>query len=382
LNHLDTIVIGVGGMGSATAYQLAKRGKRVLGLDRFGVAHHLGSSHGVNRIIRLAYYEHSSYVPLMHRSYELWRQLERDTGRKILHITGSLDAGTASDKVFTGSLRSCVEHNLPHEVLDHREISARFPGYRLPESHFAVFQKDGGFLLSEQCIVDYVQTAQACGADLRFGERVLGWEATTAGVVVRTDQGSYEAGSLVITAGPWIAELAPDLAARFQVERQVLGWFEPNDPEKYIPANFPVFNLKVEEGRYYGFPIFGIPGFKIGRFHHLKEVVDPNTIDRQTHPEDEAVLRACVARYFPDADGPTLALKTCMFTNSPDEHFVVGTHPDHPQVSIAAGFSGHGFKFCSVIGEIMADLALTGTTSHDLSLFDLERYLGSSGGPT
>jgi sarcosine oxidase len=318
----------------------------------------------------------------MHRSYELWRQLERETGRKILHTTGSLDAGTTSDKVFTGSLRSCVEHNLPHEVLDHREISTRFQGYRLPEGHFAVFQKDGGFLLSEQCIIGYAQQAQICGADLRFGERVLGWEATTAGVVVRTDQGSYEAGSLVITAGPWIAELAPDLAARFQVERQVLGWFEPNDPEKYIPANFPVFNLKVEEGRYYGFPIFGIPGFKIGRFHHLKEVVDPNTIDRQTHPEDEAVLRACVARYFPDADGPTLALKTCMFTNSPDEHFVVGTHPDHPQVSIAAGFSGHGFKFCSVIGEIMADLALTGTTSHDLSLFDLERYLGSSGGPT
>lgn len=371
----DAIVIGVGGMGSAALYELARRGKRVLGLERFGVPHDQGSSHGVNRIIRLAYYEHPSYVPIMKRGYELWRELQERTGEQLLYITGSVDAGPEKSEVFRGSHQSCLEHDLPHEVLDSRELRKRFPGYQLPSGHYALYQEEGGFLMSERCIVNFVFAGLALGGEVHAHEQVLAWTTTPHGVTVTTDRGRYEAETLVITAGAWANKLVPNLKQNAVAERQVLGWFQPTRPEYFTPARFPVFNLLVDEGRYYGFPVFGVPGFKIGRYHHHEEHTDPDTIDRHLHPQDEEVLRACVRRYFPDADGPTMKLATCMFTNSPDEHFILGPHPEAPQVVFGAGFSGHGFKFASVIGEILAELASEGTTRHDISLFDPKRYL-------
>ena len=371
----DVIVIGVGGMGSATVYELAKRGKRVLGLERFDIPHDLGSSHGVNRIIRLAYYEDPSYVPLMKRAYERWRELEGDTGEQILHITGSVDAGPEENEVFKGSYESCLEHGIPHEVLDHKELHKRFPGYQLPRGHYALYQEEGGFLLSERCIVGHVMAAQARGAEVRAREQVLDWQATDNHVTVRTERGTYEAGSLVITAGAWASHLVPGLGKRAQAERQALGWFQPHQPDLFSPERFPVFNLLVDEGRYYGFPVYGVPGFKIGRYHHLDEQVNPDEVDRNVYAADEEVLRDCVANYFPEANGATMMMKTCMFTNSPDEHFIIGTHPEHANVSFAAGFSGHGYKFCSVVGELMSDLALQGETPLPIDLFDPKRYL-------
>ena len=374
----DVIVIGVGGMGSATVYQLAKRGARVLGLERFDVPHDRGSSHGVNRIIRLAYYEDPSYVPLLRRAYELWRELEQDTDEQILFVTGSVDAGPEDNEVFRGSYESCLEHGIPHEVLNHGELRERFPGYRLPKGHYALYQEEGGFLLSERCIVNHVMFAQSLGAEVRARERVLDWRAADNHVTVRTDRGSYEAGALVVTAGAWASTLVPGLGENARAERQVLGWFQPRALELFSPQRFPVFNLMVDEGRYYGFPAYGTPGFKIGRYHHLNEQVDPDAVDREVRAADEDILRACVSRYFPEANGPTMALKTCLFTNSPDEHFIIGTHPEHYNVSFAAGFSGHGYKFCSVVGETLAELATLGETRHPVKLFDPARYLGRS----
>jgi sarcosine oxidase len=372
----DVIVIGVGGMGSAAVYELAKRGKRVLGLERFDIPHDQGSSHGVNRIIRLAYYEHPSYVPLMRRAYELWREIESRVGEKLLYITGSIDAGPEDSLVFQGSHRSCLEHGLPHEVLLSHELSRRFPGYRLPDGHFALYQGEGGFLLSERCIVSYVMAAQALGAEVRAREKVLGWERRDGGIEVKTERGRYQADTLVVTAGPWASALMPSLANSAVPERQVLGWFQPLEPELFTPERFPVFNLLVDEGRYYGFPVFGVPGFKIGRYHHLEQQSDPDRLDRDVHSEDEEVLRIAVRRHFPAAGGPTMMLKTCMFTNSPDEHFIIGCHSDQANICFAAGFSGHGFKFCSVVGEILAELAMGGKTKHDIGLFDPRRFEG------
>lgn len=376
----DVIVLGLGGMGSATLYHLARRGLRVLGLERFDIPHTLGSSHGHTRIIRLAYYEDPAYVPLLRRSYELWRALERGHDGRLLHITGSLDASGERDDVFAGSLRSCELHGLAHEVLTGAEIARRFPGYRLPASHVAVLQPEGGFLEPERCVVAHVMGAQAAGAEAHGRERVLGWEATggrgDAGVRVTTERGTYDADRLVVCGGAWAGSLVPALFTLAIPERQVLGWFQPSDAALFAPERFPVFNLLVDEGRYYGFPVHGVPGFKIGRYHHRGEAVDPDTIDRGVHPEDEAVLRACTARYFPAGDGPVMSFATCMFTNSPDEHFILDTLPGAPQVAIAAGFSGHGFKFCSVIGEIMADLATRGETSHEIAMFRLARFTG------
>lgn len=374
-NTFDVIVLGVGGMGSAAVYHLARRGLRVLGIEQFGVPHDRGSSHGVNRIYRLAYYEHPSYVPLMQRAHRLWLELEEAGGEQLVYRTGSIDAGPPDGEVFNGSLESCRIHGLDHEVLDSAELSSRFPGYRLSENAMAVLQPDGGFVLAERAILAHVHLATGLGAEVHTFEVVHGWETTQgSGVRVETDQGSYEAGALVVTAGAWTGHLMPDMAALAVPERQVLGWFEPLQPEHFAPDRFPVFNLEVEEGRYYGFPVFGVPGFKIGLYHHLEQTADPDHLDRLITREDEQALRAAVARYFPDANGPTAAMQACMFTNSPDEHFLIDTLPDHPHVHIAAGFSGHGYKFASAVGEIMAELATTGDSDLDLPMFRLSRF--------
>ena len=372
--HFDTIVIGVGGMGSAAVYQLARRGQRVLGLERFDIPHSMGSSHGVNRIIRLAYYEHPSYVPLLRRAYELWRALEQTANEQILFITGSLDAGPPDSQCFRGSLLSCEQHDLPHEILTGAELNRRFPGYRLPESHQAVLQPQGGYLLSERAIVAHVQAAQALGAEVRAREPVLGWEPHASAIRVTTDRGVYEADRLVVSAGAWVGELVPGLKKIAVPERQVLAWLQPTRPELFEAARFPVFNLFVDEGHFYGFPLCSVPGFKFGRYHHLEENVDPNTIDREPNARDETILRGFAERYFPDGAGPTMALRACMFTNAPDEHFILDLHPDDPRVVVASPCSGHGFKFCSVVGEIVADLAEAGETRHDIGLFRLDRF--------
>jgi sarcosine oxidase len=374
VQRFDVIVLGVGGMGSASAYHLARRGKRVLGLERYDVPNSMGSSHGVTRIIRLAYHEHPAYVPLLRRAYELWRELERGFGEQLLYITGSIDAGRAGSDCFEGSRRSCELHDLPHEVLDGPSINRRFPGYSLPADLMAVLQPEGGFLLSERCIVAHVVAAQAYGAQIRAREQALGWEPHGSGVRLQTDRGEYEADRLVISAGAWAATLVPRLGPLAIPERQVLAWLQPSEPDLFAPERFPVFILQLEDRRYYGLPVFQVPGFKLGLYHHLRQSGEADSIDRECHPEDEAPLRAFAAKYFPGAAGPTMALKVCMFTNSPDEHFIIDLHPEHPQVVIAAGFSGHGYKFCSLVGEILADLAETGSTRHDISLFRLARF--------
>ncbi len=370
----DVIVVGVGGMGSATVYELASRGLRVLGLEQFDIPHDQGSSHGVNRIIRLAYYEDPSYVPLLLRSFERWRELEAVSGEKLLYTTGSVDASPEDNDVFTGSLRSCIEHDLPHETLTSGELTKRFPGYRLPPGWMGLYQPDGGFLLSERCIVNHVFGALERGADIRARETVLGWDRAGDAIQVETSRGKYEASALVITAGAWTETLTPSLAHLAIPERQVIGWFQPIRPELFTIENYPATNIAADEGRYYAFPVFGIPGFKIGRYHHFEEATAADDLDRFCRDEDEEALRLAVSRYFPDANGPTLSLKACMFTNTPDEHFIIDAVPGMTNVFIAAGFSGHGFKFCSVVGEIMADLATKGDTHHDISLLRLSRF--------
>jgi sarcosine oxidase len=373
----DVIVLGVGGMGSAACYHLARRGKRVLGLERFDIPHQQGSSHGVNRIIRLAYYEHPAYVPLLRRSYELWRELQSAFGEQLLYITGSIDASEQDGEVFTSSLRSCELHDLPHEILNGKQPRERFPGYLLPKTHLALLQPEGGFVLSERAIVAHVLGATAAGAEIRAREAAQAWEATSSGVRVRTDKGEYEAEQIIVSAGGWTRKLLPEFQDLAVPERQVLGWFQPLAPERFAPDVFPVFNLTVEEGRYYGFPVFGIPGFKVGRYHHREEQIDPDDWNREPEPEDEAILREFTARYFPEANGPVMTLKSCIFTNTPDEHFIVDRLTSTPAVIAASPCSGHGFKFAPVIGEVLADLAIDGETRHDIQLFRLDRFLAT-----
>ncbi|HTC98290.1 MAG TPA: N-methyl-L-tryptophan oxidase [Bradyrhizobium sp.] len=372
----DVIVVGVGGMGSATAFQLARRGQRVLGLERFDIPHSMGSSHGISRIIRLPYYEHSDYVPLLKRAFVLWREIETLSGQELLVITGSIDAGREDGELFGGALASARLHGLPHEVLTGAEVNARYPGYNLPSTLRAVFQPQGGLLASERAIVAHVNAAMSFGAEIHARERVLGWDAHPGGegVVVTTDRGRYEAERLILTAGAWIGELASIVRRLAIAERQVLAWLHPKRPEWFTRERFPVFNIDVEEGRYYGFPIYEVPGFKFGRYHHRGENCAPDLLRREADQADEALLRQFADRYFPQGNGPTMALRACMFTNTPDEHFIIDHHPAHKQVVVASPCSGHGYKFCSVIGEILADLATgDGSTGHDIGFLRLAR---------
>jgi len=372
----DAIVIGVGGMGSATVYHLARRGWKVLGLEQYGIPHEMGSSHGYSRMIRYTLQEHPNYVPLVHRAYQLWRELEGASGDTLVVTTGSVRAGPPDSLFFKNAQESCDAHNIPYEILTAPEINKRFPGYQFPDEISSIFQSDGGFLLPEQCIVNHVRAAEESGAEIHSQETVVDWEPRSDEIMVRTDKGVYMARRLVVTAGAWAGKLVPAVREHAIPERQVLGWFEPENPGLFRPETFPVFGMLTEEGRYYGFPTYSVPGFKIGRSHHLLQKVDPDQMDREVHAEDEAILRKAVSRYFPQAAGRLLERKTCIYTNTPDEHFMIGVLPGLPQVSVAAGFSGHGFKFASVIGEIMADLAQNGETNHDISLFRLDRFNG------
>jgi sarcosine oxidase len=292
----------------------------------------------------------------------------------LLIITGGIDAGAPDSATVKGSLASCAMHALAHEVLDAASLTRRFPGYRLPSDMVAVYQPDAGFLLPERCLVAHVEAARKLGADIHTGERVLEWRARDSGVSVTTNRATYHAKKMVVTAGAWARTLLPELKDLAVPERQVLIWTEPLRPEYFRLGAFPVFNMEAPEGRFYGFPVYGVPGFKIGKYHHRRERVEPDRMDRDCHPEDEAVLRAGIRRYFPDADGPTLDMTTCLFTNSPDEHFILDLHPRYPQVAMAAGFSGHGIKFCSVVGEIMADLVLDGRARSGIEMFRLGRF--------
>jgi sarcosine oxidase len=371
LERYDVVVVGVGGMGSAALYHLARRGKRVLGLERFDVLHEQGSSHGFTRIIRLAYFEHSDYVPLLGRAYELWRELEAEAGEQLLHITGIVEGGP---HIFEGVLRSCADHDLAHEVLTGDDVAARFPAFRLPPELEVVYQASGGFVVPERCIVSHVEGALARGAELRARERVLDWDPTERGVRVRTDRGTVEAERLVLTAGAWSQDVARLPAGSVKAVRQVLAWFQPTRPELFTPERMPVFNLILDDDHFYGFPAYGIPGVKLGRYERDGETGDPDGISREPRVDDEIRLRELAVRYLPEGAGPTVALKACLFELSPDEHFLIDRHPESESVVVGAGFSGHGFKFCSVVGEILADLVTDGSTKHDIDLFRLDRF--------
>jgi sarcosine oxidase len=374
----DVVILGVGGMGSAAAYHLAKRGLSVVAIEQFQPGHDRGSSHGLSRIIRLAYFEHPSYVPLLRRAFKLWRELEEESRERLLHVTGAIDAGPPGSRVVEGSLESCRVHDLPHELLTGRELHQRFPGYSLPDAYRAVFQPDGGFLEPELCIQAHVRLAARHGATMRYGARVQDWKQDRDGVVVMLDHAEIRAKQLVLSAGAWTPKVVPSLAPLLQPERQVVGWFGVNEPTAFALGSFPVFVMTTPDGHFYGFPEHGVPGFKIGKYHHRAEAIDPDAMRRSPDPTDEAVLRDCVSTCFPGADGPLLRASTCIFTNTPDEHFIIDRLPGTPQALVVSACSGHGFKFCSVVGEIVADLVADGSTKHDLSLFKLDRFKGTA----
>ena len=387
--YYSAIVAGLGATGSAALHHLALRGVKALGLEaQPQLGHALGSSHGGSRIIRLVYQEDPAYVALLRRSYALWRDLEAATGKELLVTTGCLNAsmpgaaGGHGHSCFDGAVRSAAENELAHEVLSAAAISRRFPGYSLPLGAHALLDPAGGFLRPERAIQAHVDAAVAAGAEVRCGEGVTTIEAaafaTGGAIEVRTQHATYRTDALIVTTGPWTPSVLPDLAPMLTVERQVVGWFRPPEPEAsrgtFGAAAFPVFLLDDEAGYFYGFPADEEGLVKLGKYHHLGEVVAAQDgMDRSVHSADEAALRACLRTYFSAlAAAPMERASVCSFTNTKDGHFILDAHPSMPGVVIGSACSGHGFKFAPVLGEVLADLATQrGATRHDIAMHRL-----------
>jgi sarcosine oxidase len=380
MTNYDVAVIGLGAMGSAAAYHLARRGKRVVAFEQFEPGHDRGSSHGESRIIRLAYFEHPSYVPLLRGAYAAWRELERATGERILTVTGILEAGRPGSAVVEGSSAASRLHDLPHEVLEGREIARRFPAFHVPAEWTGVFQPEGGFLRPERAIQLHCAGARAAGAHLRTDTRVAAIEPLRAGVRVRTRDGTLiEAASVIVAAGAWIGDLVPALAPHLTLTRQVLGWFSPREPELFRPERCPVFILQGEDDAVYGFPDFAGTGVKAASHDAGETLTDADMLSRRPGDDaDEARIRRFLDRHIPAASGPLRRMQACIYSRTPDEDFVVDLHPEDPRIVVASPCSGHGFKFSSVMGEVLADLALEGGTAHDISRFRIDRLLAAA----
>jgi len=374
----DAIVIGTGGVGSAALFHLARRGARVLGLDRFPPGHDRGSSHGRTRIIRQAYFEHPDYVPLLRRAYELWAELGRRRGRPLLHEIGLLQAGPPDSAVLAGVRRSAREHGLEVEELAASDIAARFPGFRVDADWLGLFERRAGYLEVEACVVAHIEEAIGLGAELRTGVTVLGWQSAADGITVATDAGEFAADRLVIAAGPWAGQLLSDLPVRLEVRRKPQYWYGA-DAALLAQSGCPAFLFDIPEtasdgGIFYGLPQIDDWGLKVARHTGGPAVDDPLAVNRDLDPAEQACVEAFLADHLPGVRRPCLHHSVCMYTLTPDEHFIVERHPADRRIALAAGLSGHGFKFTCVLGEALADLALDGRTALPIGFLSADRF--------
>jgi sarcosine oxidase len=372
-NSFDAIILGLGAMGSAAAYHLARRKQRVLGLDRFTPPHTFGSSHGQTRIIREAYFEHPLYVPIVQRAYENWAELERASGQILFQQTGGLMIGPPEGILFSGAKRSAEIHHLSYEVLATGDIRRRFPAFHPTEEMAAIWEPAAGIVFPERCIAAHLQMALQHGATLQYDEPALKWERDGEGVRVSTAKGEYYASRLLLSAGAWFNQLVAELNLPLVIERQVLLWFAPKtQAEHFAPQHCPIYIWEHEPDRIiYGFPDLG-DGVKVG-IHHEGEQTNPDHVRREVGADDVEAMRVILRRIMPAIDTTPRATAVCLYTTTPDAHFLLDFHPECPQVLLASLCSGHGFKFSSAFGEILADLLLEGRSRFDLSLFRLQR---------
>ncbi|MBC8353766.1 MAG: N-methyl-L-tryptophan oxidase [Planctomycetes bacterium] len=374
MSTYDVIVLGTGGIGSAAAFHLAQRNVKVLGLDRFPGGHANGSSHGQTRIIRKAYFEHADYVPLLIRAYELWADLEERSSEKLYHEVGLIEVGPPDGIVVPGVLASACQHQLRVDELSDQEVAERFSGFAVPEGNVAVFEQNAGFLMVERCVLAHLSEANKLGAELRTGEVVLDWQASHRGVTVRTDKGTYAAQKLVVAAGPWSKELLVGLGVKLRVLRKHLHWYACDDPRYRADNGCPGYFYETPAGCFYGFPQIDEQGVKVADHTGGTEIRDPLTDDRCTEPRDVSRAEAFLRQYLPGVSTTSNQHAVCYYTMSPDDHFIVDRHPEHDNVVFAAGLSGHGFKFASVLGEVLAELTTSGRTTTPIEFLRLGRF--------
>lgn len=363
-------------MGSAAAFHLARRGALVTGLETFGPAHDRGSSHGESRIIRQAYFEDPAYVPLVLRAYQLWRELEVSSGQSLLETTGGVMIGPPEGEMVSGSLASARRWDIPHRILTAPELHAEFPAFQPGSDQVGLVEPEAGVLAPEMAVLSHLRQAASLGAELHFGESVVGWDASESSVVVRTGSGRYEADRLLLTAGAWSADLLSGVEIPLQPERQVMVWFAPTDIGPFTAPHGPIYLYERGDGaQYYGLPTRDGLTAKAAR-HHGGELTTAAGLRREIEECDVADVREGLKDILPELAGAPLARATaCLYTNTPDLNFVIGLHPRSSRVAVAAGFSGHGFKFSPVVGEILSDLAESGETALPIAVFAPGRFV-------
>lgn len=384
-DRYDAIVLGVGGVGSACLYHLARRGVRAVGVERFSVAHDRGSSHGHTRIIRKAYFEAPAYLPLLHRSYDLWRDLDVAVGERLFVTTGLLLAGPPGGATMAGLDRCYAAHDLPHERFDADGLAERFPPLRLAPDASGILDPDAGYLLVERAVAAHCREALRLGATLRVGESVVGWEAGDGGVRVRTDRGELMGDRLVITAGSWAGDALSQLSLPLVVLRKVLLWYTPPEGTARALSSMPCFYVEHGDGAFYGFPAIAPHGLKVaehtvdlGAAPPEDRVADPLAVDRSLRPGDTRRVEAFLREVIPSLAAPLRreAHAVCLYTCSPDSQFFVDRVPGEARVAFAAGLSGHGFKMASALGEALAELVLDGGSRCDVGFLGIGRLRG------
>jgi len=371
--NFDAIVVGTGGVGSSSMLHLARRGLSVLGLDRFPPGHDRGSSHGESRIIRRSYFEHPDYVPLLNRSYELWDELATLTDKPLLQRTGLLYVGRPNGDIIRGVRDSAQTHDLNIEELTTQDATDRFSVFSAPDESTAIFEADAGFLRVEDCVVAHIDQAMQLGAELRHGETVMNWTATEDRVCVETDAGHYEAARLIITAGAWASDVLATLNLPLRVVRKHMHWYRCDDERHQLSHGAPCFFFETLGGYFYGFPAMDDTGLKIAEHSSGMTIDDPLTASRTPDAKDTARVEQFLRQHIPGVSAERLRHAACLYTMTPDEHFVVDRHPEHGSVAFAAGLSGHGFKFTTALGEVLADLVLDERSSLDINFLSHER---------
>lgn len=380
-SHYDVAVIGVGSMGSPTCYYLAKAGHRVLGLEQFDISHDQGSHAGQSRLIRKAYFEHPDYVPLLQRAYDNWKSLEQLTQSKVYEKTGIVYLSTPDNILATGVHKSSELYKVPIETPSLAEARRQFPAFKIPDNFEVIVERDAGFVTPERAIMLYAREAMKLGADIHTREGVKEWKAEGGKIKITTDKGVYTCDKLVISAGAWANKMIPNLNTELKVTKQMLAWVSPKNWEAFSLGNFPCWILEdPERGSYYGFPIvpvdkFGGPmGFKLAH-HFAGDPSDPDHVNREVSKGTEEDIHYALKKYLPEADYKILSLKSCLYTWSKDENFIIDHLPGYQnKVTLACGFSGHGFKFASAIGEVLADMAMKGKSDLPIDFLRLSRF--------
>jgi len=375
MTNYDVIVLGTGGVGSAAAMHLARRGASVLGIDQFHHGHNRGSSHGQTRAIRMAYFEHADYVPLLRRAYQLWNALESDSGRKLFYQVGLLEVGPPEGVVVPGVLEAATKYDLPVDELTRFEVAERFPGFVMSEDARAVFEQNAGFLMVEDSVLAHIGEAQRSGAEFRSNERVVSWSDSGGdSVTVRTEAGEYHASSLVVTAGAWAGSLLSELDIPLRVLRKHLHWFVPENHHYRVERGTPTFFFELpDKSFFYGFPQIDERGVKVAEHSGGEEISDPNALEPDVDPDERTRVESFLINHLPGVTLQPTRHCACMYTMTADGHFIVDTHPRHARVCFAAGLSGHGFKFTPVLGEALADLSLEGETKLPIHFLNCRR---------